>query len=280
MSRSKTSALLRRPAVVASALAVAAGAALFLWLRPAPLSAPITRADARHRQVACESLVRAQTRVILVLGQSNAANHGESAGPATPGVFSFHDGHCYAARDPLPGASGQGGSVWTRLAPRFLDLPDVRSVLLVPLAVNATSIAQWNSHPVLVNGLARTVDALRARGLMPDMVLWHQGEAESFKGTTGEMYRAGFTRWLAGLRAQGVTAPVWVARATRCQQRSNEAVRAQQEALPGVLEGVRAGPDLDALFDAHHRYDGCHFSHAGLQAAAEAWWRALSAAPH
>lgn len=198
-----------------AALATVTGAVA--WLRSAPLAEAIGPADERHREVACNSLVRAHTRVILVLGQSNAANHGESAGPVTPSVHSFYEGKCYQARDPLPGASGQGGSVWTRLAPRFLSLEGVHQVLLVPWAVGSTSISQWNTHPVLVKGLARTVEGLRNLDLMPDLVLWHQGEAESYRGTTGEAYQEGFSRWLARLRAQGVNAPVMVARATLCQ---------------------------------------------------------------
>lgn len=250
---------------------------VYHWTRPQPLPEPITRADARHPTVDCASLVRDETKVIMVLGQSNAANHGERAGPITSGVHSFHLGQCFQARDPLPGATGQGGSVWTHLAPRFLDPPRVRSVLLVPMAVTSTSIAQWNAHPALVDGLAQTVEALRVEGFLPDLVLWHQGEAESFKGTGAEDYRDGFARWLHRLRQLGVDAPVWVARATRCQQLRNDAVRAQQAALPALFRGVHAGPDLDALFDPSHRHDGCHFSVVGLEAAAQAWWNAIAA---
>lgn len=121
-----------------------------------------------------------------------------------------------AARCQWPG----GGSVWTRLAPRLLQSPGVEHVLLVPLAVGGTTMAQCNSHPVLVQGLAR---------------------------------------------------------ATRCQQLRNVAVHAQQQAFPAILPNVRAGPDMDALFNARHRHDGCHFSNDGLEAAAEAWWRAINA---
>ena len=38
------------------------------------------------------------------------------AGPPHPGVFEFYRGQIYEARDPLLGATGDGGSIWLRLA--------------------------------------------------------------------------------------------------------------------------------------------------------------------
>lgn len=52
--------------------------------------------------------------VLLVLGQSNAANHvyAEPAGVDPSGTaFSFFRGRCYALADPVPGASGTRASV-------------------------------------------------------------------------------------------------------------------------------------------------------------------------
>ena len=50
--------------------------------------------------------------VILVVGQSNAANEGSGRYPAGPGVFNWNlvDGKCYRAADPLLGASGTEGA--------------------------------------------------------------------------------------------------------------------------------------------------------------------------
>lgn len=264
--------------ILLGGVSLAIAAALWWARRPSPDSelTPIAGLTALHREVDCGSIERSRLLVLLVLGQSNAANHGQTrAGPAA-GVFGFHEGRCFEAADPLPGASGDGGSVWTRLAPQLLQPGQVDAVLLVPLAVNSTSIEQWNRHPVLLGGLQRLLGQLNNSGFRVSKVLWHQGEAESFKDTSGEAYREGFTRWLERLRGLGVDAPVWVARATRCQTRGNAAVSAVQAELPGQLAGVRAGPELDRLFDTHHRYDGCHFSSAGLTAAAQAWRAAIA----
>lgn len=253
--------------------------AILWWtlLRVAPLPEPIESPSAQHREVDCGALPRKNLLVVLVLGQSNAANHGETRAMPREPIYSFFGGRCFAASDPLPGASGQGGSVWTRLAPTLLQPGAVDAVLLVPWAAGSTSIRAWNQHPQLVEGLGEVLRKLKLAGFEVGMVLWHQGEMESFKGTTGEAYQAAFAQWLSRLRGHGVAAPVWVAQATRCQQQENASVKAAQQRLPDQLQGVRAGPDLDRLFDPMNRYDGCHFSEAGLEAAAQAWRASIGA---
>ena len=215
--------------------------------------------------------------VVLVLGQSNAANHVQSRATGGPGVYAWHEGRCFEAVDPLPGASGEGGSLWTRLGPLIVASAAYDGVLFVPLAVNATSVAQWHWHPALSERLRRTLLALRAAKLEPSHAIWYQGEADSFKQTSAADYRRDFVRLLQELRGLGLQAPLWLAQATKCQKRSNPAVRSVQEALPQELPGVRAGPDMDALFGPQDRYDGCHFSTDSATLAAQAWQQALFA---
>jgi hypothetical protein len=84
---------------------------------------------------------------------------------------------------------------------------------------------------------------------------------------------------LAAIRNFGVSAPVYVARATRCAKvRPSEELQNAQGALVNPTKGVLAGPDLDILGFAD-RYDGCHFSTEGLERAADLWLAALKAAP-
>lgn len=231
-----------------------------------------------HRAVDCAAIPREGLMVALLLGQSNSANHAQTKATAGPRAWSWFDGRCYEAADPLPGASGQGGSVWTRFAPLALASGRHAGVLLVPLGVDTTSVALWARHPVLVGRLEVAARGLRDAGLPVTHVLWHQGEADSYKQTSAAAYRRDFIVVLERLRALGVTAPMWVAQATACQQRRNPAVRALQVELPKTLAGVLAGPDLDERFTPQWRYDGCHFSTEGAAVAAADWWRALERA--
>lgn len=232
-----------------------------------------------HQPKDCAELPRERRMVVLVLGQSNSANHAESRAEGGPGVYSFFEGRCYHARDPLPGASGDGGSLWTRLGPMLRAAGAAETVVFVPLGITATSVAQWQRHPALVKRLDATAHALAQARLDVTQVVWYQGEADSFKATPPEDYRRDFERVLARLRALGISAPVYVPLATLCQKRSNPGVREVQRALPQQLAGVRAGPDMDALFGPAHRYNGCHFGISSAPLAAEAWRRALMNEP-
>ena len=49
--------------------------------------------------------------VALVFGQSNSANFGNVRHQSKPGVYNLFENELYAAKDPLIGASGTGGSV-------------------------------------------------------------------------------------------------------------------------------------------------------------------------
>ncbi|MFZ3359312.1 MAG: hypothetical protein WA177_11165, partial [Xanthobacteraceae bacterium] len=73
------------------------------------------------RRVVSEALFSASsnTAVILGLGQSNIANEGDAGALYEPKGevcnFNFFDGKCYAAKDPLLGASLDRSNVLTRL---------------------------------------------------------------------------------------------------------------------------------------------------------------------
>jgi len=86
-----------------------------------------------------------RTAVIIVLGQSNVANHGEGHYVSTECVHNFnvYDGRCYHAADPLLGASGLGGS----FAPRFGDIIIRRGlfdrIIVAPIAMAGSTVEQW-----------------------------------------------------------------------------------------------------------------------------------------
>jgi len=272
------SSLRFRLTVFGLAICAMLACALVWWGWRAPLRAPldpVTLPLPIHQELDCASIGREGVVVVLVLGQSNAANHGETRAGPVPGIYTTYDGRCFIAADPLPGATGMGGSVWMRLAPLLQQKGLARAVLLVPMAVASTSIKQWNDHPDLASGLVQTLRRLSDAGFRPSIVLWHQGEADSFAETSGKSYRHQVVEFLNKLRSMAVGAPIVVAQGTRCQKRSNDAVRTIQAKLPHLLPGVFIGPDLDKLFDGYHRYDGCHFSGPGLDAAAEAWFKAI-----
>jgi hypothetical protein len=212
--------------------------------------------------------------VALVFGQSNAANHGAERGRAPDAVRVFHQGRFHPAHDPLPGASGEEGSVWSRLGRRLIESGAFERVTFVPLALGGAAVGDFAPGGTLHAQLLGVLGSARASGLVFTHLLWHQGERDTLLGTGAQSYRTAFLAMLAGIRAAGVEAPVYVSRATYRFAEMNAGVWAAQRDLANEEEGIFAGPDTDALGRAYRR-DDVHFSGAGLEAFADLWMEAL-----
>ncbi len=136
----------------------------------------------------------------------------------------------------------------------------------------------WAPGGRLSEGLSHTVEGARAAGLTFTHLLWLQGEADAMAHTPAQAYRERFAAMLAALRHEGVAAPIFVARASRCAKtRPDEEIRGAQSALVASDLSILAGPDTDALGFAE-RFDGCHFSSEGLDRAADLWVEAIGSA--
>lgn len=222
----------------------------------------------------CEALKDEKPFFVLILGQSNAGNHGE-IGRFSDGntVSVVNHGKCFLASDPLPGATGRGGSIWSRL-PVFLY---PKRIAISLLAVESTTVNQWVAPGYLSWELKHELEALKRIGVAVDLVIWQQGEADAREGTTSAAYREDFLKLRSALRASGVEAPVMVALSTRCKGYSGTAVRQALSDLANEENDVWMGPDTDKLLgDA--RIDACHFSIKGLDEAAKLWANAIQSA--
>ena len=75
-----------------------------------------------------------KTAIIVVHGQSNAANYGSSRRTAREAVDNFDPatGKCFAAADPLLGTDGAGG-ICTRLGDILIQAGRYDRVIIVPL---------------------------------------------------------------------------------------------------------------------------------------------------
>ncbi|NND66975.1 MAG: hypothetical protein HKN19_05245 [Halioglobus sp.] len=226
------------------------------------------------------------TAVLLTFGQSNSANAGRDRYFPLGDVanFNIHDGRCYKAEDPLLGPDGAGGSVWGVLADKLIARGDYDKVMVIPFGIGGSALAQWQEGAYLHPILRHAAQAVREAGVTPTHVLWHQGESDAGSGTSEADYTAMFSSLLGKLREYGIEAPVYPAVATHCEmpyferdpayEGGQRTVRAAQAKLP-QLEGVRAGPDTDAIQGLDFRHDNCHFNSKGMQAHSELWYQAL-----
>jgi hypothetical protein len=228
-------------------------------------------------EASCRPFAAPGTEVWLALGQSNAANYALDRIEAGAGVGAFDRRRCIAARDPLPGGNGRGGSLWTPLAQAWVSERRARRVLIAVTARSATSIAEWQPGGALHRRALRTIEALAGRGLPVARILWVQGEADAVLGTQGPDYERGLAAALEPLH-EASAAPVYIARVGRCGDAFSSAVRAAQDSLVAARDWARPGPDLDRIGPAE-RYERCHFARAGQRRAVALWLEALRGNP-
>lgn len=218
------------------------------------------------------------TVVLLVMGQSNAANAGKVLYTAhCNNTFNFYGGSLYALNDPLKGANGTGGSVWGRLADKLIERNFAATVIVVPCAIGGTKIEQWVPGGEYNHLISETIQYLNSAGLKPTHVLWHQGESNHVAFSNGlsaqqnaDNYTANFDLLVNYLRAQGIAAPIYPAITTICMGAPDAALENAQRNLANAGRQIFNGPNTDTL-GSEFRYDNCHFNEAGLNQHADRW---------
>lgn len=225
----------------------------------------------------------AKAFVILAIGQSNAGNHlgSRSVTPNGAQTFASFRGRCVPLNDPVPGATGDLGSLWPMVAgivQRQTGIP----VVVIAGAAGGSSVADWNEDVRRIRSrVVRSAQAAVAANLSPDAAIWIQGESDA-RETTMQAYEAGLRQIIASIDAEitaaqakagkGRKGPEWIiSRTSRCAElraTGSEAVREAQEHVASTTRNARLGPNTDALGDEFRR-DGCHFNDAGRSVLAE-----------
>lgn len=214
--------------------------------------------------------------VALILGQSNAANHAGRPSKAKTRVFNYYNGNCYRAEAPLLGASGVKGSVWPLLGDKLVATGTFSKVIFVNLAMGASSIARWSQGGDLYQHLEDVVKDMRIRGIEVTHILWQQGESDCRYRTTQEEYMKEFASMFEGVRAIGLSAPLYIAIASK-NPKPCDSIQNAQRALVDIGRGIYPGPDTDSIAE---RFDGIHFSSGGLLQLADLWFEAISGSSH
>jgi hypothetical protein len=150
-------------------------------------------------------------------------------------------------------------------------------VIIVSAGIGGSSVADWAAGGRLNQLLQHTLDGLQGAYRVTH-VLWHQGHADFLQGTSEPDYSARFASVLATIRAQNVSAPVYVCKnsgsaGTPAWVPNNPVRNAQESLLDRKL--VFAGPDTDVDVTPADRYDGQHFSASGQEKFVNGWLRIL-----
>lgn len=227
-----------------------------------------TVSNPKHQQV-----------VLLVLGQSNAANaSNELMFSNCNKTLNFYQGELYPLKDPLKGANGEGGSVWTRLAVNLLKVNFANEIIIAPTAIGGTAIEQWIPSGNLNYLITETINNIQNSGLEITHVLWHQGESNNSAlnpsiapQQNANNYANNFMLLVEYLRSKNVQAPIFIAQASRCATLPIDTLLLQaQVSVANDSLNIYQGPNTDLLGN-EYRYDDCHFNGTGLQIHAYMW---------
>lgn len=218
--------------------------------------------------------VSGKTALLVVHGQSNAANYGSVRHTAREAVDNFDpaSGKCFAAIDPLLGADGSGGSFATRLGDILIQSGRYDHVILVPIARGSSSISFLNDEgaDLISNGISK----MKAAGLTPTHILFQQGETDAAFTTTAEQYVALLHQIVKRFRAEGFDAPFYLSRSTKCghvDTNNAAAIRAGQLSAIDRALNIQQGPDTDTIGNEGRDPGGCHMNAAGTLANAALW---------
>jgi len=209
-----------------------------------------------------------ETLHVLVLGQSNVANHGK---PRLKSSFgrSFHHNEMRPLADPIPGGSGAGGSVWTRFASMVSDTKLAPDLVISLRAIRGTSVKDWSSSGKCYENLVRELPALKTCQVPVTHIVFHQGERDGILGTDVDTYVGAFKRLHAAVSEVFPAAQWIICRTSYRRGRTNETIRNAQEQIIASCANCWRGPDTDQL-GADYRHDGTHLNYQGLKAFATA----------
>ena len=187
------------------------------------------------------------TAVLLVIGQSNAANYqGQRHQSPDDRVVNFSEGHCYRAASPLLGADGRLGETWTLLGTKLVQLGLYRTVILIPLAVGGSSVRRWAAGGDLNAAIVSVIHAAKSRFTITAL-LWDQGATDFARHTPEGRYRSDLKSLIDTIRAEGVGAPFFI---TRCSVggenwSENNPVARAQASLANGQRAIFDGPNTD-----------------------------------
>ena len=228
---------------------------------------------AEKKEVPCPAQ-NSSTAVVLVLGQSNSANHAEKkfSTQYPSKVLNYYLGKCYSAESPLLGASGLEGEYLTLLGDSLIEKGNLSNVILIDKSIGGTTVSDWGNQGRFSTDLVTTLNALNLKYRVTD-VIWHQGESDFTSNTSFKEYRESFQELKLILNRTSVTAPIFVVVSTICGYNAtwtaqNPVARAQKSLID--KRDIFLGIDADGTLLANDRRPqspsqepNCHLSEQG-----------------
>lgn len=171
------------------------------------------------------------------------------------------------------------GHIGLRVADTFITNGIFDRVVIVPIAIGATTIADHVTG-TLAGRVTATMNRLISRGYSPGTTgltfayFWGQGESDT--ATSQSAYAASFATLVANLQGAGFSGRIFIAEETWF---SGSVVAAVQAAQIAAVDGVTifSGGNLDSLNATNRVADNSHFNDTGAAAAATLIYNAMHA---
>ena len=223
-----------------------------------------------------------QTAVLLVIGQSNSANHAEkkytTENPKK--VFNYYQGKCYVASSPLLGASGEEGEFITPLADKLIANGTYNLVVIISSGIAGNPISRWQKDGDLNEMLLETLEEVKSKYKINN-IIWHQGESDFISSTSAKVYANSFHSLMNTIEIKGVKALTYIAVATKCGLNAtwtndNPTAIGQKSLIDN--KNIFLGANTDTLLEKIDRKmgDDCHFSQSGQDKTSSAFAEAIA----
>jgi lysophospholipase L1-like esterase len=234
--------------------------------------------DSAGMPVGLSEIKSGRVIIALTLGQSNAGNYGQTLYYVKHDVYFWNNSMLYRYKEPVPGASGKGGSVWGMLGDLFIEKNFCDKAVFVSIAKGSTSVQSWSEGECSIT-LKKVLADLKKHNIKLTHVFWHQGEEDNLYKTPPLLYKLRLGKVIDIIRSYGQEAPVFVSVATFNPWAKNKlSIELRKAQLDFIKENhsVFAGPDTDTLISHTDRFDGIHFSGSGMKKYSQLWFKAVA----
>ncbi|MCP5537880.1 MAG: hypothetical protein H7A51_16810 [Akkermansiaceae bacterium] len=221
--------------------------------------------------------------IYVIAGQSNSANHGSPAIASTEDRVSARNSitanSWIHAEDPLPTATGTGGSAWTRLGDLLVASEDI-PIGFISVGQGGTRVDQWVSS-LYAGHLKPAVQSLPVNGFKA--ILWHQGESDSIVSTTNADYQSRLESVIASSRTDAGWDVPWFLAQVSFHPNSSLAlempITSAQRDIVHAQPNTRLGARTEDFHLTGYLHDAVHFNATGLAAHAAQWHALLTGNP-
>ena len=202
---------------------------------------------------------KANSDVILVIGQSLAANSLLSNNYKLSKHANYFNGNCYLLTNPVIGATGNLSSIVPAISSK---IKSKKNIIFVTNAWGGTSITEWSQNNSLTNYAKENLDILEKKGHKLSLVIWIQGEADSF---TNIDYVAHFKKMknIIFNRYDSNDIKFIITQNSVCSNLRDINLNMQQKKIANSKNFfITEGSDN---LDMNYRYDGCHLNKFGTE---------------